>query len=178
MKMAKKNSREYCSIAAIRYAKVLFEMGTAETVIAESAQILEETPELLETLGNPVVSKEQKRRLIDRIFPKEIQNFLKVVTDYGKSGILQEIFTAYEEQKDEMAGILTAYLDYVVPPTKEQQQKMEQFVCGRFHAKEVKWEMKEKPELIGGFLLRVNGREYDYSMQGRLKRLEQKLTWR
>ena len=38
--------------------------------------------------------------------------------------------------------------------------------------------MEKRPELIGGFLLHVNGREYDYSIQGRLKRLEQKLTWR
>ena len=35
--------------------------------------------------------------------------------------------------------------------------------------------MEKRPELIGGFLLHVNGREYDYSIQGRLKRLEQKI---
>ena len=64
------------------------------------------------------------------------------------------------------------------PPTEEQKKGMEQFVRREFHAKGVVWEMEERPSLIGGFLLLVNGREYDYSMQGRLKRLEQKLTWR
>ena len=82
------------------------------------------------------------------------------------------------DNKNEMAGIVTAHLAYVVPPTEEQKKGMEQFVCREFHAKGVLWEMEERPSLIGGFLLLVNGREYDYSMQGRLKRLEQKLTWR
>ena len=30
--------------------------------------------------------------------------------------------------------------------------------------------------LIGGFILQVDGKEYDYSVQGRLNRLERKLT--
>ena len=32
--------------------------------------------------------------------------------------------------------------------------------------------------LMGGFILSAGGKEYDYSVQGRLNRLEQKLTWR
>ena len=38
--------------------------------------------------------------------------------------------------------------------------------------------MKEDPELLGGFILLVDGKEYDYSMAGRLNRLEQTLMRR
>ena len=34
------------------------------------------------------------------------------------------------------------------------------------------------PELIGGFVLRVGDIEEDYSMKGRLNRLERRLAWR
>lgn len=178
MKTVKSNSRAYCPMSAVRYARVLFDMGLPEEVIGEAEEILESSPELALVLESPVVTKDEKHRVIDRIFDTRIRNFLKVTTDYGKAGIVQDIFRAYHQYKNEMAGIVTAHLAYLVPPTEEQKKGMEQFVCREFHAKGVLWEMEERPSLIGGFLLLVNGREYDYSMQGRLKRLEQKLTWR
>lgn len=173
------NSRQaYCSMAAIRYARVLFDMNIAPEVIEETKKAFEETPEIGQMLQNPVVTLDKKHRLIDRVFDPSIRNFLKVVTDHGSAGLISEIFTAYHQKSDEMAGIVTASLAYVTKPTDVQKEKMEKLICNKFHAKGVKWEMEKRPELIGGFLLHVNGREYDYSMQGRLKRLEQKLTWR
>lgn len=178
MKTAKTNSGSYCSVAAIRYAQVLFDMELPKEVIGEAQHTVSESPELVSVLESPIVTKEQKHKIIDRIFDGQIKTFVKVVTDYGKAGILEEIFDAYRQYENEMAGIVTARLAYVVLPTEEQKKGMEEFICREFNAKGVIWEMEERPELIGGFLLHVNGREYDYSMQGRLKRLEQKLTWR
>ncbi|MFR8426367.1 MAG: F0F1 ATP synthase subunit delta [Roseburia inulinivorans] len=38
--------------------------------------------------------------------------------------------------------------------------------------------IRKKPELIAGFVLRVGDIEEDFSIRGRLDRLQQKLTWR
>ena len=177
MKTAK--SREaYCSMASIRYAKVLFDLEVSEEAIMAAEQIFEESPELVQVLQNPVVTLEKKHKLIDRIFDPSIRNFLKVVTDHGKAGDISEIFAAYRQKKNEMSGIVTAHLVYVTAPTDGQKKEMEKFICDKFHARSVEWNMEKRPGLIGGFLLHVNGREYDYSIKGRLKRLEQKLTWR
>lgn len=177
--MEKQKTRpENCSVAAIRYAKVLVELRIPEAAIRETADICWESVELMRIMENPVVSMEKKHAIIDRIFPQEIRSFLKVVNDYGKMPIIHEIFQAYEELKTRMEGIVTAKLRYVVPPSEDQKEKMTRFLCEEFDAAGVQWEMQEDAELIGGFVLQVNGKEYDYSMQGRLKRLEQKLTWR
>lgn len=162
----------------INYAKVLFELGISEEAIQETDRIFGQTEELSLVLMNPVISQASKHTIIDQIFPEEIKNFLKVASDYNKMGMIRDIFATYFERKDEMEGIVTARLSYVVPPTEEQLNKMKTFVCSKYHVKDVKWDMKKDEKLIGGFILHVNGREYDYSMQGRLKRLEQKLTWR
>lgn len=177
MKTAK-SKESYCAIASIRYAKVLFDLEISEQVIAATEKIFEESQELVQVLQNPVVTLKKKHNLIDRIFDPQIRNFLKVVTDHGKAGDISEIFTAYHQKKNEMSGIVTAFLAYVTAPEEEQKVKMERLICDRFHATGVEWKMEKRPELIGGFLLHVNGREFDYSIQGRLKRLEQKLTWR
>lgn len=162
----------------INYAKVLFDLGISEEAIKDADRIISEVPELSSVLSNPVIPKTSKHSVIDQVFPEEIRNFLKIVSDYQKMEVVKDIFATYFERKDEMLGIVTARLSYVVPPTEEQLDKMKEFVCSRYHAKDVKWDMKEDTKLLGGFILYVNGREYDYSVQGRLKRLEQKLTWR
>lgn len=162
----------------INYAKVLFELGISEEAIKDADRIFGEVPELSAVLLNPVIPKEAKHTIIEQVFPGEIKNFLKIVCDYNKMGIVRDIFSTYFERRDEMEGIVTARLSYVVPPKQEQLLKMETFVRGRYHAKGVKWDMREDQDLIGGFILHVNGREHDYSIRGRLKRLEQKLTWR
>lgn len=174
----KTNKLEYCSQAASRYAEVLWSLGLSDEVIEETKQIFAETPELSSVLMNPVIPGEEKHALTDRIFAKEIRSFLKVVTDHDKTEILDEIFRSYEERKQKDAGILTAVLRYVIPPSEEQKKKMEAFLCGRFHASGVEWDIAEDRSLIGGFILEVCGEEYDYSVKGRLNRLEQKLTWR
>ena len=107
-----------------------------------------------------------------------MKNFLKVVVDNGKVDIVMEIFGAYEELEKKRAKIATAKLRYVTLPSEEQKKKMETFICKTFAADGVSWEMKEDPELLGGFILLVDGKEYDYSMAGRLNRLEQILMRR
>nr|WP_296265717.1 ATP synthase F1 subunit delta [uncultured Merdimonas sp.] len=173
-----KNKERYCSLSALRYAEVLYQMDMSEDVIDETGKLWKESPELKEALENPVVSKEQKHKVIDRIFPERIRSFLKVLTDHGKAGILEEIFQAYEEKKRAAKGIVTAVLRYTALPTREQQEQMEKFICRTMNAASVRWELQEDASLVGGFILSVGDKEYDYSVQGRLNRLEQKLTWR
>lgn len=161
-----------------RYAKVLYQLEIPQEIICETSRIFQEAPELIAVFENPVIPKKQKHRVLKKIFPVEIQNFLKVVEEHKKMGMMEEILEAYKEMQETMAGGVTAKLVYVVPPTKEQCLKMEAFICRHHHVKKVKWDMSQDKQLIGGFQLYVNGCEYDYSMQGRLQKLEQKLTRR
>lgn len=174
----KKSKTDYCSLAALRYARVLHELNIPEDIVFETGSILEKTPELLGLLESPAVTKEKKHILVERIFHKEIQNFLKVALDYGKISSMPEIIRAYEEQRNHMSGIAGAKLRYVVMPADEQLAKMEEFIKDKYGAAGVRWEMHKDDTLIGGFILQVEGNEYDYSIEGRLKRLEQKLTRR
>lgn len=173
-----KSNKKYCSLAALRYGQVLYELEIPEEDIEETKAIWESSADLREILENPVVSGEQKHGIIDRIFPEKIRSFLKVLTDHEKAGILEEVFQAYEERKQAAAGIITATLRYTALPTEEQKKEMEAFLCRTLHASGVNWALTKDMSLMGGFILSAGGKEYDYSVQGRLNRLEQKLTWR
>ena len=147
---------------ANNYATVLLELGVTREVVDETKEILSLTQDLPKSLKSPVVSKQEKHKLIDRIFPESMKNFLKVVCDYGEADLLEEIFAAYDVVEAEKNGILQAKLEYVLEPTEDEVAQMK----------------AKKPELIGGFVLRVGDIEEDYSMKGRLNRLERRLAWR
>ena len=79
----KKENAGFYSMPAIRYAHVLSELGISGAAVEETEEILEQTKELKEILEHPVITKENKHDIIDRIFPEEMKNFLKVVVDNG-----------------------------------------------------------------------------------------------
>ena len=120
----------------------------------------------------------KKMTVIDKVFPEEIRNFLKVVCKYQRMDLIEDIFAAYDRYCDEQNQVLNAVLTCTVPPSEEQKKGMEAFLCKKYGAKKAKIEVCQDQALLGGFILRVGSDEYDWSMKGRLNRLEQRLTWR
>ena len=180
--MTAKNRKEaepvFCQVAALRYAKVLNELGISKEAVLEAGNIFEKSQELKAALVNPVITKETKHNIIDKVFSEEMRTFLKVVCDHEKMTIVEQIFAAYEELQNQAAGVKTVYLRYTALPSEEQKKGMESFLCRKYGAKRAYIEMKKDDSLIGGFILRVGNDEYDRSTKGRLDRLEQRLTRR
>ena len=52
---------------------------------------------------------------------------------------------------------------------------MEAFLCRKYGAEKAHIEISRDEALLGGFVLRVGSDEYDWSVKGRLNRLEQRL---
>ena len=163
---------------SINYAKALYELSVPEEAVSETEKIFQGTPQLSGVLGNPLVSLKEKEHVIDRIFPQEMRNFLKITCKYQKINSIEEILKAYGEYSREQKGILKAVLTYVTEPEEAQRQKIEDFLCREFGVKEVKLTLKEDKSLIGGFILSARDREYDWSLRGRYMKLRQKLTRR
>ena len=143
------------------YAKVLYELNIAPEVTASANAILKAAPEVSEVLSSPVVSLKEKENVIDKIFPKEICNFMKVLCRYHKASLAQEIFKEYQEYYNKRHNILNAELFYVVAPKKEQLDGMKNFLCKKYHTKDVQIKQIEDKSLIGGFCIRIEDEEID-----------------
>ena len=72
---------------ASNYGTVLFELGVKKEIVEKTKEIFSLTEELPKMLQSPIVSKDAKHRLIEDIFPEEIRNFLKVVSDHQEMDI-------------------------------------------------------------------------------------------
>ena len=164
------------------YDKVKFECNVTEDeytkIVEKTKEIFSLTEELPKMLQSPIVSKDAKHRLIEDIFPEEIRNFLKVVSDHQEMDLMDDIFVAYKKAYDENHGILCAEMSYVMEPDAKQVEQMKAYLANKYGKQMVELSMVEDKSLIGGFVLRVGDKEEDYSMKGRLDRLEKRLTWR
>ena len=172
------NKKVICSSSAMRYAEVLFELALPKETMEKTREIFSEVPQITEILENPTIRQDKKEQVIDKVFPQEIRNFLKVVCRYQKIDLIEEIFDAYDLRTDEEEKIVRAVLFCTVFPNEEQKRGMESFLCRKYHAKKAYIEIQKDDSLIGGFVLRVGSDEYDRSVKGRLDRLEQRLLWR
>ncbi len=161
---------------AINYGKVLFLLGVDRQIVAEAADIWEESEPLREVMESPVVGAGEKHRLIERIFPKEIQAFLKVVCDNREVDLLPDMFQAYGKWYDESEKIRRGILYYVEKPAEEQLTQIEKKLCSQLKCNEVKLALEPLPELIGGFVIRIGDLEIDRSLRGSINCMKEKLV--
>ena len=59
MKTQTSKSQIYCEAAAIRYARVLYEVGVPKEAVQKTREIFEEVPQLHEIFANPTIEKKK-----------------------------------------------------------------------------------------------------------------------
>ena len=151
MKTQTSKSQIYCPMAAIRYARVLYEVGVPKEAVQKTREIFEEVPQLHEIFANPTIELQKKMNVVDRVFPKEIRNFLKVACRYQRMDLIEDIFTAYDRYCDEQNQVLNAVLTCIQPPTEEQ-EKDGGVPCKKYGANRAKIEVRQDKALLGGFI--------------------------
>lgn len=163
---------------AINYAKVLYDLNVPEDVIIETKTLVRENPELVKALMNPVISLRDKEKVIDKVFPVQLHNFFKVLSRYQSVDCLEDIFVFYGQYVHEKHNILDAVLYYVTPPTGEQLEGIKSRLSKEYGKTFVNIRLIEKPELIGGFIIKVGDKETDYSILGRINGMRRQLLRR
>lgn len=163
---------------SISYGVVLYELGIPADVVDTAEKIFREVPSVGQVLQNPILDEGVKHRVIERVFPKEIQNYLKQMCDYHHCSHALESFEAYRDYENKQKQILSATLYYVTKPQEEQEKGIRSFLCKQYNCKNVNLSMVELPELVGGFILKVGNSEYDWSIRGRMQQLKTKMIRR
>ena len=165
---------------AINYAEVLCELNIDAAELSDMEAVVRENPELQEALTCPVVSREKKSEVIDKIFDgsKTTVKFLKVLCNNSDFDQFFEICREYRVLIKKKADVLLATLYYVTPPTETQKKGIEDFLKKEYKTSDVELTSEKKDSLIGGFIIKVGNKEYDWSLAGRCKRLTQRLVTR
>ncbi|MDO5398064.1 MAG: ATP synthase F1 subunit delta [bacterium] len=163
-------------MTANNYAKALYELEIPGSDISDTEEIIKENPELSAVMANPAVSRAEKHRVIDAVFPSGTRSFIKYLCDHSHSNELPGIIRAYYEYSSKQRGIIPASLVCVEAPGEQQLQRLKAFICKRFHGTDAHIEISFDKSLIGGFILTAGGIEFDRSLRSSLEGLKHKLA--
>ena len=141
---------------------VLFELSPKAESVKASRELFESCGELKDALASPAVEIKEKEKVIDRLFPQDMRNFLKVMCQWGH---IMDIFDAYDEEVLKSKNILKAELYCVCQPEKAQTDKIKETLKKKYGVSDVLLEVNTDEALMGGYRLEVNGVEYDKSVQ-------------
>lgn len=135
-------------------------------------------PDVKETMSNPLITAEEKRNVIKRIFPKSLERTMVNAAKSGLIGGIDEVFDAYLDVLLEKQGGIKAVVRYVTPLTENQQAELRKFIMEKFVKDEVDIEYRQDPDIIGGFILNAGDVEYDRSYRSSLRSMRETLQSR
>ena len=174
------------SALAQRYAAALadaaFARNEVENVkrgLGEFSAIYESSPELRNALTTPAIGPETKKAVIGELAQKmgldvEVKNFLFVLVDHGRTGILSEIRRAFEMEVNARMGIVDASVTSARELSMDEKSQLTQ-TLERVTGKRVQAQYQLDASLIGGTTVRIGSTIYDGSVREQLNRLRTRL---
>lgn len=159
-------------------ARALFSLNIPKAGVSEAEAIWNGSDELREALCCPAVGLGEKYSVTDKLFPRSITAFIKVMCVFGHISQLSDIFKAYRKLDLKERGIVEATLFCADRPDGETAEKFRKMLCRKYGANDAALEITEDKSLIIGYKLVVGDTEYDKSAAGAVKALRRKLVSR
>ncbi len=160
--------------AVEKYAKMALEMGVTREALDQSLDIFQSAPQLLETFSNPAAGLAGKHKVIDKVFPQPIRNFLKLLCDNDDIARFPEVCKAYKDMDPQGRNKIKVRLRYVTAPNEEQMEQIRRFAERKAGTQRIEFLTEQDDSLSGGFILTVGNQEFDWSTQGRIRQMAEK----
>ena len=153
------------------YARALFSSDIQVDAAEEGFKIVLGSPELLDVLQNPSVLAAEKKACLSRIFDGNFKNFMFLVTDNGLCNKISDIFEIYMRLKSESGSSKVIELIAAKTPESAELDKVKTSVNLVYGIENPDIKITINPELLRGFILKVDDKEIDYSLKGRIDKL-------
>lgn len=170
---------------AVRYAKALFETasekGALEKVRAdlEALQVLDqEVPEFRDLLGSPVLNTEQKHDIFSILLKGKVEElslkFVFFITENKREAFIPSVCRVFNSLYKEEMGIKTAMVSTASDLHESTSGRIKDNLEDYYKCK-IELESKTKPEIIGGFVLRIDDQQLDASVATQLRKIKKGL---
>ena len=173
---------------SVRYAKALFlaaeDAGTLEKIFGDVSlihDVLGEVPRFRMILGNPVMAEKEKKDILNKTFGKYLDKltvrFLDLLSENNRLVFLPDMARDFIDLYKKELGISYALLITAVQIDKKIVEKIRKDLADHLK-KEVRLTTETDPEIIGGFILRIEDLQFDASITSALRRYKKELTSR
>ncbi|WP_439181976.1 ATP synthase F1 subunit delta [Carboxylicivirga taeanensis] len=173
------------SLIADRYAKALFKLALEQDELEQvykDVTLLQgyckNAESFSDILNNPVIKPAQKRQAFHSVLKGQVNqstlNLLDLLIANNREVLMEDINRRFIWLYKNEKGIKEVTLYTAVEFDKQQEATLMQFLKDQFKAP-IELSVKVKPELLGGFILKVDGKMADASMSTKLKQIKKQL---
>ena len=167
---------------ARRYAAALVDVAIdnhqADQVkreLAAFAAMVKESTDLHAFLANPSITRATKHAAIEQLVERmgasrTLRNYLFVIVDQRRAGMLIDIEQAFSAIFDARQGITQAKVTSAAELTREERAELDA-VLGKLTGRKVEAQYQTNSALIGGAVVRIGSTIYDGSVSAQLDRL-------
>ena len=160
---------------AVRYAKSLIDLAIEKDQLEPVYQdmvlmqgLTQASPELVRVLKSPVISGEKKEKILDALTKDKLgiisSSFNRLLVRKGREAHLPEIVSSFIRQYKDYRGIHIVTLTTAIAPSEEVKSAIIKKIKESADYKEVELKTVVRPEIIGGFIIEVDGRLIDASI--------------
>jgi F-type H+-transporting ATPase subunit delta len=171
------------SLAGNRYAKSLIglsiekkELDTVYNDMVLISKTVENSKDLDLLLKSPVVKTDKKQEILSSIFGKETseltKQFLLLISSRNREAIIGDIAGAFVRQYKVIKKIIVTEVTSAIKLESAQKKKILQLLNTN-ESSSVEVIEKINPEIIGGFIVRVDDKQIDASISRKLDDLKQ-----
>ncbi len=176
----------HSSKIALRYAKSLLSLALERSsvdLVTDDMQmfgrVVAENRDLRVLLESPVVNADKKQKVFDAIFGGRVHEmthaFIRILISKGREDILAEVAAAYVALNKKRKGVLTSQVVTAVPLDDTLRAAVNKIVTQMNDGGMIEVNEVVDPEIIGGFVLKVEDRMVDASVQSQLRMLHHEL---
>lgn len=174
------------NIIASRYAEAIFQVGeesNSTTKLYEELNavldILKSDKNFYNVLKSPLISKGEKKEIIENVFndriENDLKNFFKILIDKERISSLELIQKSFKELLNEKNNVIEGKAITAVPMSEEEIKKLEENLSSKYNTNIVLENIVDKT-ILGGVLVRLGNKEIDGTIKTRLENLKQELS--
>lgn len=155
-----------------KYIDALLNSQIGVSALEDALKVIKSSKELQEVLNDPNVTSAEKQKVVNDLFVPSVRSFICSLADECKIDSLGDIVSDFIEVLDKKNNVADAVIYCVTPPDEKQLDGIKKFVCKEENASDANIKIVEDKALIGGFIIRVSGKEYDFSLKSRLDKIK------
>lgn len=157
------------------YIKKLLSNQVSVGSLEDALRLLNGSEELRTTLNNPNYKTEEKQQVVNDLFSPSVREFMGELAENCQCDDLEELIEAYIVESDRQKNIVHATVTCTTPPDEKQLKGIEDFVRKEMKCENVVVDVKKDASLIGGFVIAVEGKEYDFSLKTKMQTIKDKM---
>ncbi len=154
------------------YLDSLFSANIGVSGLEDALKLIKASSELRTVLDDPNIPAEDKEKVAEDLFVPSVKDFILQLAKQGKIDDLEEIIEKYVSEINKKNNVASAKVFCVNAPDDKQLEGIKKFVCKETGAEKANVEIVKNEKLIGGFVIDIGDKEYDFSVKHKLEAIK------